>query len=980
MGGFDAGALLFKIQTVGAAIFKQDQSEASQALEKTGRSAKAAASDLDKSGESTDNVGKKARNAKGPLNEQADATKRVGDESRNAKPPQEEQAKVTEKQAAAAKQLSAGLLVAGVAVTALVGLSVAKYAEFDVAMSNVRAATMATAEEQRALADAALESGADTAYSASEAAGAQEELAKASLNVADIVGGSLNGALALAAAGQLAVARSAEIMATTLKVYRLPAEQAAHVSDLLAAAAGKAQGSVDDVALALDYAGIGLAQFNVPLEESVGALALFAANGILGEKAGTGLRGALASLTGPSAIGAKTMKEYGVEVFDAQGNFIGLAGVAGQLRTAFADLTEKERAAALNRIFGNESMNVANVLYKEGAEGVQEWTAAVDDSGYAAQQAAIKQDNLAGDVEKLGGAFDTAFIKTGSGANEVLRTMVQAATELVDIYGELPAPVQTTALVIGVATAAVLLFSGAAVGLRVKFIELKAQMDLANASFGRTAILGGAAGIALTGVIAIVALLAQRQAEARQRAESYADTLEDGNLKITKSTKELAVANLQAQQSFLFFERGSALDAAEKLGVALDTAAEAALGQADALKELSTIMKAADGDEAALQRVMDDTGLSRLDAINQIDLLVTGIRSQGDALNEARRLEEQKNKVTEDGTEVTKTAAQSYVEAADSVDDLQSELSDLIDTIMEANGANLDAREANRRLIESLADFDEALATNGATLDLNTEAGRENESNLDDIASAAIEAAKAITDSGGSYDDYRASLESSRQSLLDRINDLGITGEEAEALADKILRIPTESEWKMIAQTAEAADRISRIQSAIDQLRDKTVKINVTRPDGKPLSDAQIANQFGFGSANGNLIESYANGGVRENHVAQMARAGAYRVWAEPETGGESYVPHALSKRARSEQIMAETAAILGGVYIPSGAKQFASGAVATGAPSTGSLDGLRLTGTLDLGDGLMGFVDARINSYDRDRRDADRAGYRGGL
>ncbi|WP_232711285.1 phage tail tape measure protein, partial [Microbacterium sp. BR1] len=362
-------------------------------------------------------------------------------------------------------------------------MSVAKYAEFDVAMSNVRAATMATAEEQRALGAAALESGADTAYSASEAAGAQEELAKAGLSVADIVGGSLNGALALAAAGQLEVARSAEIMATTLKVYRLPAEQAAHVSDLLAAAAGKAQGSVDDVSLALDYAGIGLAQFNVPLEESVGALALFAANGILGEKAGTGLRGALAALTGPSALGAKTMKEYGVEVFDAQGNFVGLAGVAGQLRTAFADLTEEERAAALNRIFGNESMNVANVLYKEGAAGVQEWTEKVDDSGFAAEQAAIKQDNLAGDVEKLGGAFDTAFIKTGAGANEVLRTMVQAATELVDIYGELPEPVQATALVLGVATAAALIFSAGAVGLRVKIIELKAQMDLANISF-----------------------------------------------------------------------------------------------------------------------------------------------------------------------------------------------------------------------------------------------------------------------------------------------------------------------------------------------------------------------------------------------------------------------------------------------------------------------------------------------------------------
>ncbi|MFP3813536.1 phage tail tape measure protein, partial [Bacillus sp. SIMBA_005] len=87
----------------------------------------------------------------------------------------------------------------------------AKNTEFDAAMSNVRAATMATAEEQRALGEAALDAGADTAYSASEAAAAQEELAKAGLSVSSVIGGSLNGALALAAAGQLQVARSAEI-------------------------------------------------------------------------------------------------------------------------------------------------------------------------------------------------------------------------------------------------------------------------------------------------------------------------------------------------------------------------------------------------------------------------------------------------------------------------------------------------------------------------------------------------------------------------------------------------------------------------------------------------------------------------------------------------------------------------------------------------------------------------------------------------
>ena len=64
--------------------------------------------------------------------------------------------------------------------------------------------------------------------------------------------------------------------------------------------------------------------------------------------------------------------------------------------------------------------------------------------------------------------------------------------------------------------------------------------------------------------------------------------------------------------------------------------------------------------------------------------------------------------------------------------------------------------------------------------------------------------------------------------------------------------------------------------------------------------------------ADGSVMSFYANGDVRNGHVAQMAPAGAWRVWAEPETGGESYIPHAPSKRNRSVAIWAETGRILG--------------------------------------------------------------------
>ncbi len=85
--------------------------------------------------------------------------------------------------------------------------------------------------------------------------------------------------------------------------------------------------------------------------------------------------------------------------------------------------------------------------------------------------------------------------------------------------------------------------------------------------------------------------------------------------------------------------------------------------------------------------------------------------------------------------------------------------------------------------------------------------------------------------------------------------------------------------------------------------------------------------------ANGSVLSFYAGGGFsREQHVAQIAPAGTWRVWAEPETGGEGYIPLAKSKRKRSEAILAQIADIFGGTYIPGSASPYATGGVPGGA------------------------------------------------
>ncbi|WP_405908750.1 phage tail tape measure protein [Streptomyces sp. NBC_00828] len=65
--------------------------------------------------------------------------------------------------------------------------------------------------------------------------------------------------------------------------------------------------------------------------------------------------------------------------------------------------------------------------------------------------------------------------------------------------------------------------------------------------------------------------------------------------------------------------------------------------------------------------------------------------------------------------------------------------------------------------------------------------------------------------------------------------------------------------------------------------------------------------------ADGSVLEFYAGGGVRENHVAQVARQGTWRVWAEEAAGPEAYIPLAHNKRTRSRAITEEVVRRLGG-------------------------------------------------------------------
>jgi uncharacterized phage infection (PIP) family protein YhgE len=520
----------------------------------------------------------------------------------------------------------------------------------------------------------------------------------------------------------------------------------------------------------------------------------------------------LSSLTSPSAQARKEIERLGLTIYDSQGNFLGLENAAGELSRAYSTMDGASRDASLGIIFGRETVTAATALYRAGAKGVDEWTAAVDDSGYAAKTARDRLDNLAGDLEALSGAMDAALIQTGSGANDALRELMQSLTGLVDMYNDLPEPVQQAVLAVG----------------------------------------AGVAGLALGGLFMVVGELARRHAEAQTKARAYADTLEEGTDKLTNASRDLAKENLAAEQSWLWMSRGSAYDAAERLGLSLDTVTDAAMLNADALREIDDVLKAGEGSQEAAQRLADKLGISLTDVSSASTLVAEAIAGENGSIEEAIRVKEQVNSVTDEQAEVTKTAADAYLESAQQVGGLNDQLNQLIDTINEANGVGQDAITANLEYQNAIAGVDETIAKAregqegyALTLDTGTQAGRDNLDMLVDLASKSQDAAQAQFDATQNTDEFRQALVNGRDDLIRRAQDLGASADEANRLADWIYAIPTEREFEALANTAVAQQRVENFLAAINAI-----------PSGKTF--ALSASLGGLGSL---VIPGQATGG-----------------------------------------------------------------------------------------------------------------------
>lgn len=728
--------------------------------------------------------------------------------------------------------IASGMTAAGLAVAAFGVAAVKMAADFDQQMSTVQANTGATSAQMDQLRAAAIEAGASTVYSASDSADAINDLGKAGMSVTDILTGGLTGALNLAASDGMAVGDAAEYMANALSMFHLKGSQASQVADTLAAGAGKAVGNVSDFGEALNNCGAQANSFGMNVQETTGVLALFAQNGTIGAEAGTQLNSMLMKLAAPSTEAANTMKELGISAYDAQGHFVGMANFAGQLQKAEKGLTDEQRNQANATIFGSYAIKAANYLYEAGESGVNKWTKAVSESGYAAGQAAAKNNNLKGDLENLSGSMESLMISVGEGAQGPLRKMVQGLDTLVDAFAGLPSgaqqtivvmaslagvfgavhkaagnlngststmanniglaidPIQRVKTALGSAQTAFDLFKGSSMSASEQmeaFGTSASKAQLKTAGFKAVggsvmSLLGGPWGIALTVAGVALSAFVSHQQKAKEAAEQLQSALESG------SSISETIAGAYQDMSSGGVKLTTWLD---KAGISLTDMTSAAMGNEAALKRVNKQIKE-----------IDKPGIGGTAATAIRKALKEESKAYDDASKKANeKSKAAKNAVDADGKSASaaKEAASANKDLADSASDASEEIDDLVQALFGLESGNLTADQAVDQLNQKIGELSKTCEDNGVVFDQSgnlldrfSEEGTKTKQALEDIASSAQNAAEKILKQGestgfssGEIERANGVLQDARDAIIRQAEASGMSEQAANALADR---------------------------------------------------------------------------------------------------------------------------------------------------------------------------------------------------
>ena len=289
--------------------------------------------------------------------------------------------------------------------TAIAGLKKATniFTAFDDEMRKVQATAGATTKEFEALRNQAKDLGSTTSWSASEAAQAQFEFAKAGFTANEILKATPS-ILNTAIAGQLDLAEATSITAGALRMFKLDALESERVGDALAMTANTTTTDIRGLGESLKYAGLGATDFGLSLEQTLALLGTLGNNKIDSSMAGTGLRSVFSALKDKNKI--KLLNSVDIQLTE-DGKYRNFLKILDDIKLKTKGMAEAQKQAFMRDVFGEQGELVISALLKTDSDKINDLIYKLDHAkGYSQKLAETFEKGLGGSFRGLNSAIE----------------------------------------------------------------------------------------------------------------------------------------------------------------------------------------------------------------------------------------------------------------------------------------------------------------------------------------------------------------------------------------------------------------------------------------------------------------------------------------------------------------------------------------------------------------------------------------------
>ncbi len=532
----------------------------------------------------------------------------------------------------------------------------------------------------------------------------------------------------------------------------------------------------------------------------------------------------------------------------------------------------------------------------------------------------------------MGNRVMDSAISLGEHLLPALEGVADGVGGFADLLSGLDGPMGAFAAWTGVVVAGVLLTGGAALATVPKIAAYKVAMETLGVTgagvrgkLGNVAsFLGGPWGIALGMATVSVAGFNAAMDGSKTSAQEFENTIKQGasalevmSGKARENESGVMSMLVNVSQHFenlpaladkagtagrgfwssMSFNENAALDSINAFGVSLQTLSVSDLPRAQkAFKEF--VSGAGLNDAQAITFLNEEMAGYKgtiLDAAGAAGLATDDLSLLKYAMGEVSPAAEAGAKGTEkqtdalDGLEAAAQKAQQEVEA-------------LADEIRGFGSVQLDSREANRKLEESLLTLTDALAANGTNFDITTAAGRDNEAALDAVAEATNNAAAGLLTAGKSQEEVNAKLAEGRNKLIDILAPYYGSRDAAAAYVDQLNLISPEKATQIVITGKESA-----LADINEVAQPRFIDLMYRTGSAPPAWQIPMLPN--------------ANGGVYEG-AAKAFAAGGFEPGIYPYTPGgihkfaeeyaESYISLDPARKQRSEAVWVETGDRLG--------------------------------------------------------------------